>query len=123
MIGERMHRCYAKWGPQEIDWFTGRLTPESWDCDVRNLVDEPCQKYSTKKSWVLVLGYIFLGLCAGRVLVALIDIFFPWSPTMRIRDNKENQPPVEIQPPGRWLPIWFLAAGVLLVLAKFFRGD
>jgi hypothetical protein len=45
---------------------------------------------------------------------------------MRIRANKEVQSPVEVQPPWLWrwwLPIWFLAAGTLLVLAKFFRGD
>lgn len=54
MIGERIHRCYAKWGAQTIHRVTGELTPESWDCDAKNPVDGPCPKYSTKKSWVLV---------------------------------------------------------------------
>ncbi len=41
-------------------------------------------------------------------------------------DFKEGPPPVEQSNRGWlwrwWLPIWFLAAGTLLVLAKFARG-
>jgi hypothetical protein len=76
IAGERMHRCYAKWGAQTIHRVTGDLTPESWSCDEKNPADEPCPKYKPRGR-IKFMDVAFAVLILFVFILSILGVFFP----------------------------------------------